>query len=109
MARAVHTCGCEACQKGEWHVEQEWHTQMNLIMSRMDEQQRRWYAAAEAKRLGHGGIRWVAQITGLAPKTIRRGQRELGEKLNKRPTDRVRLPGGGRPKVEKKMLILGLH
>ena len=33
--------------------------------------------------------------------TIRRGRDELDEELNGRPVDRVRLPGGGRPRVEK--------
>jgi hypothetical protein len=34
--------------------------------------------------------------------TIRRGRRELEDSLQGRPTDRVRLPGAGRPTVEKK-------
>jgi hypothetical protein len=34
--------------------------------------------------------------------TIRRGRRELEDSLQGRPTDRVRLPGAGRPPVEKK-------
>src|SRR3954465_7136548 len=50
---------------------------MNLLLSRLDEAQRRWYAAVEATRLGHGGVRLVAQITGLDEKTIRRGQGEV--------------------------------
>jgi hypothetical protein len=28
---------------------------MNVLLSRLDEQQRRWYAALEANRMGHGG------------------------------------------------------
>lgn len=71
-------------------------------MSRLDEQQRRWYAAVEANRRGHGGIALVSQITGLDEKTIRRGQAELALDLADRPDDRVRLPGAGRPCVEKK-------
>jgi hypothetical protein len=72
-------------------------------MSRMDEQQRRWYAAVEANRLGHGGVKAVAQRTGLDAKTIRRGQRELAQEFAGRPVERVRLPGAGRPAVEKKI------
>ena len=71
-------------------------------MSRLDEQQRRWYAALEAKRLGHGGMRLISQITGLDVNTIRRGRRELGENLQGRPIGRVRVPGGGRKPLEKK-------
>ena len=71
-------------------------------MSRLNEQQRRWYAALEAKRLGHGGMRLISQITGLDVNTIRRGRRELAENLQDRPIGRVRLPGGGRKPLEKK-------
>ena len=75
---------------------------MNLLLSRLDEQQRRWYVALEAKKLGHGGVTLLSQITGLSVDTIRRGRDELDEELNSRPVDCVRLPGGGRPRVEKK-------
>jgi hypothetical protein len=77
---------------------------MNLFLSRLDEQQRRWYVGLEAERLGHGGDRLLAAITGLDEKTIRRGRQELAAELAQRPADRVRLPGGGRPPVEKKTL-----
>jgi hypothetical protein len=75
----------------------------NLILSRLDEQQRRWVAGREARRRGHGGIQQVAEITGLHPETIRIGRDELGQDLAGCPTDRIRLPGGGRPPVEKKI------
>jgi hypothetical protein len=75
---------------------------MNLLVSRLDEQQRRWYVALEANRLGAGGVQLVSQITGLDEKTIQRGQAELGAEFAGRPEDRVRLPGAGRPPVEKK-------
>jgi hypothetical protein len=74
-------------------------------MSRLDEQQRRWYAAVEANRHSHKGVELVRQITGLDEKTIRRGQAELAEELDNRPEARVRLPGAGRPMVEKKRLF----
>jgi len=72
-------------------------------MSVLDERQRRWVAGCEASRLGYGGIDLVAQITGLDPKTIRRGQRELAQRLEGLPTDRIRRPGAGRPPAEKKL------
>jgi hypothetical protein len=99
---AVHDCGCAACRAGE-HSEREDHRQLNRLLSRLDEQQRRWVAAREAKRLGHGGLQRIAEITGLHPETIRRGRDELNDDLRNRPTDHVRLPGGGRPRVEKKI------
>ncbi|MBU1748758.1 MAG: ISAzo13 family transposase [Chloroflexi bacterium] len=75
---------------------------MNLLLSRLDEQQRRWYVALEAKMLGHGGATRLAQITGMHVDTIHRGRAELDRELADRPVDRVRLPGGGRPPVGKK-------
>lgn len=75
---------------------------MNLLLSRLDEQQRRWYAAVEAQKAGHGGIRLLSQITGLDEKTIVRGQQEMSEQLSARPSDRIRLPGGGGIHAEKK-------
>jgi hypothetical protein len=75
---------------------------MNLFMSRLNEQQRRWYAALEAQKLGHGGATLVAKVTGLSVETIRRGRYELEDGLADRPVDRVRNPGGGRHTVEKK-------
>ncbi len=74
---------------------------MNLLLSRLDEQQRRWYLAVESQRLGHGADRLLFEITGVDEKTIRRGREELAASLADQPADRVRQPGGGRPPVEK--------
>lgn len=102
MASLVQECGCAACLSGE-HAEREDHRQLNLLLSRLDEQQRRWVAGREAARRGHGGAQQVAEITGLHPETIRRGRDELADELQDRPLDHVRKPGGGRPRVEKKI------
>jgi hypothetical protein len=98
----IHICQCPDCQGGTPHPAQELHRHMNVLLSRLDEQQRRWYAALEATRLGHGGEHLMAQITGLDPQTIRRGRRELAAELHTRPAERVRAPGAGRPRTEKK-------
>src|SRR5215831_13895198 len=74
---------------------------MNLLLSRLDEQQRRWYLAVESQRLGHGADRLLFEITGVDEKTIRRGREELATSLVEQPTDRIRQTGGGRPPVEK--------
>jgi hypothetical protein len=96
-------CGCHACQETEDHPDRAWHRQLILVLSRLDEQQRRWVAAMEANRLGWGGETLVAQITGLDEKTIRRGREELAASLADRPTNRIRFPGGGRPPSEKRI------
>ena len=101
---AVHDCSCPACQAGD-HPQRDEHRQFNVLLSRLNEQQRRWVAAWEAMRLGHGGFQRIAEITGLHPETIRRGRDELQGDLRERPADRVRLPGGGRPRVEKKIQL----
>jgi len=103
MPRAeVYRCQCPHGQQEAAHPDQALHHQMNLLLSRLDEQQRRWYAAVESKRKGHGGDHLVAHITGLDPQTIQRGRRELEALLAERPTDRVRVPGAGRRRAEKK-------
>ena len=98
----VHSCQCPDCLGPGPHPGRGLHRQMNLLLSRLDEQQRRWYAAVESAKLGHGGDRLVSRITGLHVDTIRRGREELDASLMDRPADRVRLPGGGRPALEKK-------
>ena len=102
IERPVHQCPCPACQAG-LGPDAEHHRRLNQILSRLDEQQRRWVAALEAQRLGYGGFNQVAAITGMHPETIRRGRDELAAALGGRPTDRVRLPGGGRPAAPKKI------
>ena len=70
----------------------------NRLESELDERGRRCWAANEALELGHGGIKAVAQATGLGERTIRRGCEEMHQV---RPTAghdkrRIRQPGGGR-------------
>ena len=100
----IHQCQCpDCCQSGD-HPNKRLHHQMNLLLSRLDEQQRRWYVALEANKLGHGGDTYMSLVTGLHVQTIRRGREELDAELASRPVERVRLPGGGRMPVEKKLL-----
>lgn len=75
---------------------------MNVFLNRLNEQQRRWYVALEAKKVGHGGDTLLSFITGMDVETIRRGRRELDEELIHRPAEGVRQAGGGRLLVEKK-------
>jgi len=50
---------------------------MLLTYSSLNERQRRVYAAAEALKLGHGGIGYIAQLFDCHRKTIQRGLAEL--------------------------------
>ena len=101
-ASDVPNCQCPLCQGGADHPERERHRQLLLVFNRLDENQRRWFVALEAKRLGHGGDRLLSQITGMDEKTIRRGRTELDASLADNPAERIRRAGGGRPPVEKK-------
>lgn len=102
MTETIHECQCAACLADKNREEWKTHHQMNVLLSRLDEQQRRWYVALESKKIGHGGDIELSTITGMDVETIRRGRRELDEDLVSRSSERVRDKGGGQPTVEKK-------
>ncbi|EIM30653.1 hypothetical protein MicloDRAFT_00005560 [Microvirga lotononidis] len=64
---SLHPCGCPKCHSRKPHPDRMLHRQINLLASRLDEQQRRWFIAFEAMRIGWGGTQRLAQITGLTP------------------------------------------
>lgn len=64
----------------------------------LSEKDRRRFAAVEARRLGYGGIAYVADILGCSRRTIERGARELDELPHDPAAGRVRRVGGGRKK-----------
>jgi hypothetical protein len=97
---SVHRCECAKCRVHKPHPDRAYHHHLNLFLSRLNEPQRRWFAALEALRIGHGGKQLLAQITGLSPMTIRRGCRELKSGLTGCPDKGLRTPGGGRPTLE---------
>jgi hypothetical protein len=77
VSNETHQCQCVHCQQEESHPDQLHHRQINLLMSRLSEQQRRWYVALESIKIGRGGIELMNQITGMDQKTIRRGRKEF--------------------------------
>ena len=48
-----------------------------VLFPHLDERQRRLLMAADARLLGHGGIRAVAEATGVSTTTVRNGVAEL--------------------------------
>jgi len=50
---------------------------MRWFYATLSEKDRRHYAAVEARKLGHGGIEYIASILRCDPKTIRQGLNEL--------------------------------
>lgn len=53
---------------------------MILFFDNLDEKNKRYYAAVEAEKLGHGGIVYIAQLFEISEKTIRKGIKELSKK-----------------------------
>ena len=68
-----------------------------VLFPHLDERQRRLVAGAEARALGHGGIRVVARAAGMREGTVSRGVAEL--ESGEEPLGRVRRPGGGRKRA----------
>jgi hypothetical protein len=100
--RQVHPCQCSVCQAGHDLATQLHHERINLLISRLTEPQRRWYVGTLAQAPDSPGIRQLARITGLDPKTIRRGRREIEAGLADLPSERQRRGGAGPPTAEKK-------
>jgi transposase len=65
-----------------------------VIFPHLDERQRRLLMGAEARALGHGGIRSVARAAGVREATVSLGVDELDS--GSEPLGRARRPGGGR-------------
>ena len=68
-----------------------------VILPHLDERQRRLVLAADARMLGHGGIRAVARAAGVREATVSLGVAEL--EAGAEPLGRVRAPGGGRKRA----------
>jgi hypothetical protein len=67
------------------------------VLPHLDERQRRLLLGAEARALGHGGIRLVARAARVREATVSAGVDELEE--GAAPLGRVRRPGGGRKRA----------
>jgi hypothetical protein len=68
-----------------------------VIFPHLDERQRRLLMGAEARALGHGGIRLVARAAGVREATVSLGVDEL--EAGAEPLGRARRPGGGRKRA----------
>lgn len=99
--KSVYQCQCPGCRQLDSHPNQALHHRLNVLLSHLDENQRRWYVALEAQKLGHGGTQRMSEITGMHVNTIRRGRRELENDLAEYPVGKIRQAGGGRLAIEK--------
>ena len=98
----VHQCQCSACKEGADTTIVDHHQQINLLLSRLNEPQRRWYVATLSLAPNAPTNQELSCITGLDEKTIRRGRDEMQQQLSQVPHNRQRQEGGGRPAAEKK-------
>jgi hypothetical protein len=64
----------------------------------LSEKDQRRFATLEARRLGHGGIEYIARVLGCSRRTIERGVDEVNALPHDPAPGRVRRPGGGRKK-----------
>lgn len=99
---SVHVCGCPTCSQGLDREVAQYHAAINAVLPGLHERNRRLFAGLLASEHGHGGVVLLAQVTGLSRTTILRGQRELQDGVP-RDSPRIRRPGGGRPRAEKKV------
>lgn len=102
MITMIYECQCATCLASNEQAERLIHHQMNVFLSRLDEQQRRWYVAIESMKIGRGGDKRLSEISGMDVETIRRGRCEMENDLSSCSTERIREAGGGQPAVEKK-------
>lgn len=71
-----------------------------VLLPHLNERQRRLAVAAEARLLGHGGVRAAARAAAFSETTVRRGIAELEAGIGPLPGGRVRSRGGGRKRTE---------
>ena len=71
-------------------------------LSGADPIQARRFAAAKALEVGWGGVSKVSAMTGLSRNTINKGIQELERNDELKQPERLRKPGGGRKRAEKK-------
>src|ERR1700734_3603221 len=72
------------------------------LLPHLNERQPRLLLGAEARLLGHGGVRLVARLAGVSETTVRKGVFELEDDQGPLPDGRGRGPGGGRKSAEER-------
>lgn len=93
-------CDCPDCLAGTNHPDSQYHRELRLFLTTLNDEQRRLYAAVESHHLGQGGVGRVAQITGLCKRTVAHGRRQLAALLEGKSSPKEPHPVGGRPRTE---------
>lgn len=96
--------GTRHCARGKYSGQiiddfLSWSRDIEYLFKIFNERDRRLFAGFLAITFGCGGVIKAAELTGLDPKTVRKGKMEIEihENLQK---SRVRLEGGGKPSKE---------
>jgi transposase len=74
-------------------------TRFAVLLPHLNERQQRLALATEARLLGHGGVRAVAEAAAVSATTVRRGVEELESGEDPLPVGRARRAGGGRKRL----------
>ncbi len=75
---------------------------MKFVFSQLSEKDRRLYAGVETQKLQRGGQKYIADLFGCSPKTVRRGEKELKDVKLLPEKERTRHKGGGRKRILEK-------
>ena len=57
---------------------EEW---MRMLYDNLSEKDKRYYAAVEAEKLGHGGVNYIAELFGCSRQTIYSGIEDFKKKI----------------------------
>ena len=71
---------------------------MRSFFDTLNEKSRRQYAGIEAIKLGHGGQKYISNVLGCHPQTVKAGIDEIFNRTEI-PEESIRKPGGGRKKI----------
>jgi transposase len=80
-------------------VSEQLARRFGVLLPHLNERQQRLALATEARLLGHGGVRAVAEASGVSATTVRQGVFELESGEATLPVGRARRPGGGRKRA----------
>ncbi len=75
---------------------------MRNVYGSLSEKDRRRYAAAEAVKLGYGGVAYIARLFDCSRESIDHGMEELDQLPDDPVAGRIRRQGAGRKKTEEK-------
>ena len=90
-------CGVGSCaMRVDAHVRGQLARRFEVLLPYLNEHQQRLALATEARLLGHGGVRAVAEASGVSATTVRKGIAELESGEDSLPVGRARRAGGGR-------------